>query len=123
MHFQPDNGPGREQRLAEEKERETVTCGNSARENESVLAAVIRARRPVICGRAGLLIVTRTPPRFYIFASRTRVGSPFAYGTCNALSTVRGLYLLLSRNDGEIMAPRERRERAWRILRRGYLSA
>lgn len=41
------------------------------REEESGLAAVIRARRPVICGRAGLLIVTERPHGFYTSARRT----------------------------------------------------
>lgn len=37
---------------------------------EKWLGAVIRARRPVICDRAGLLIVTETPPQFYTRVQR-----------------------------------------------------
>lgn len=48
------------------------------RERESSRAAVIRARRPVICGLARLLIVTKTPPRLYISAWCVRAASAAA---------------------------------------------
>jgi len=84
--------PGREQRPKERDGR----AGNGAREDESVLA-VIRARRPVICGRAGLLIVTGTPPRFYISASRSDHLSHTGRVMRYQLRAV--LYLLPSRDD------------------------
>lgn len=80
---------------ARERERERERTGKSAgesgaRKQESGLAVVIRACRPVICGRAGLLIVTRTPPRFYIsapdqllHAGRVMRYQPRADSSCN----------------------------------------
>lgn len=77
-----------------ERERKTgKSAGESgARKEESGLAVVIRACRPVICGRAGSVNCHRDAPSVLYLRARPA----FARGMCNALSAActRHLFVL-----------------------------
>lgn len=70
--------------------------GYNAKGREKSVRAVIRACRPVICERAGLLIVTKTPPRFYTRVHKARCTTfhaPLIY-QCYALSVAEFISLV-----------------------------